>query len=42
VEFFYNNQFKHLAAIPFALGFVFVAIFYLKSYGQIQNNGKSL
>jgi hypothetical protein len=28
VEFFFANQYKSLAAIPFALGFVFVALFY--------------
>lgn len=31
VEFFNDNQLKNLAAIPFGLGFVFVAIFYYKS-----------
>lgn len=32
VEFFNNNGHKHFAAIPFALGFVFVGIFYLRQY----------
>lgn len=29
MEFFNNNLYKNFAAIPFALGFVFVAAFYL-------------
>lgn len=29
-EFFFDNQFKHLSAIPFAIGFVFVAAYYIK------------
>jgi hypothetical protein len=29
MEFFNDNQYKNFAAIPFALGFCFVAIFYL-------------
>lgn len=29
VEFFNNNEHRHLAAIPFALGFVFVGLFYI-------------
>lgn len=31
MEFFFNNHYKNLAAIPFALGFIFVALFYIKS-----------
>lgn len=31
MEFFFNNHFKNLAAIPFALGFIFVALYYVKS-----------
>jgi hypothetical protein len=31
MEFFNENQYKNFAAIPFALGFVFVAVFYLVS-----------
>ena len=30
MEFFNHNQYKNYASIPFALGFVFVAIFYFK------------
>ena len=30
MEFFNHNHLKNLASIPFALGFVFVAIFYFK------------
>ena len=29
VEFFFENQHKNLAAIPFALGFIFVVLFYI-------------
>lgn len=29
MEFFNDDQFKNFAAIPFALGFIFVALFYL-------------
>jgi hypothetical protein len=32
MEFFNNNQNKLLAAIPFGLGLLFVAIFYWKNY----------
>ena len=40
VEFYFNETYIHFAAIPFILGFVFVAIYYLKpgkrtSDGQI-------
>jgi hypothetical protein len=28
--FFNHDQYKNYAAIPFGLGFIFVAIFYLK------------
>jgi hypothetical protein len=31
VEFFNDNRYKNLAAIPFALGFVFVGIFYYRA-----------
>jgi len=31
MEFFNNNQYKHFSAIPFALGFVFVFLFYYKT-----------
>jgi hypothetical protein len=31
VEFFFEDAHKHLAAIPFALGFIFVGLFYLPS-----------
>jgi hypothetical protein len=31
VEFFFEDAHKNLAAIPFALGFIFVALFYLPS-----------
>ncbi len=31
MEFFNNNKFKELAIIPFALGIVFVALFYFKT-----------
>jgi len=31
MEFFNHNQHKNLAAIPFALGFVFVALFYFRN-----------
>ncbi len=31
MEFFNNNLHKHYALIPFALGFVFVGLFFLKS-----------
>jgi hypothetical protein len=30
-EFFFNNQYKNLAGIPFALGFIFVVNYYLKA-----------
>jgi len=30
MEFFNHNHYKNYASIPFALGFVFVAIFYIK------------
>ena len=30
VEFFFDDRGKHLSAIPFALGFVSVAVYYLK------------
>lgn len=30
VEFFYNSHWKHLALIPFGLGFLFVIIYYLQ------------
>lgn len=30
MEFFNHNHYKNLASIPFALGFIFVGIFYLK------------
>lgn len=39
MEFFNNNQYKHFAAIPFALGFVFVIIFYLTTYRKKQIRG---
>lgn len=29
MEFFNDDNYRHFAAIPFALGFVFVALFYL-------------
>lgn len=32
MEFFNNNEYKFFASIPFGLGFVFVAIFYIKVY----------
>jgi hypothetical protein len=32
IEFFNDNVYKNLAGIPFALGFVFVGIFYFKEY----------
>jgi hypothetical protein len=31
MEFFNENQYKNFAAIPFALGFVFVGLFYIVS-----------
>jgi len=31
MEFFNDNQYKNFAAIPFALGFIFIAFFYLTS-----------
>ncbi len=30
VEFFFQNQYKHLSLIPFGLGFVLVAIYFFK------------
>lgn len=39
MEFFNGNQLKNFAAIPFALGFLFVAIFYIKPY--IRNKKRS-
>ena len=30
VEFYFNDAFKHLSGIPFGLGCVFVAIYYLR------------
>ena len=30
MEFFNHNHFKNFASIPFALGFIFVGIFYFK------------
>ncbi|MCW3076967.1 MAG: hypothetical protein JWO32_1576 [Bacteroidetes bacterium] len=35
MEFFNDNQYKYFASIPFALGFVFVAIFYLSGDSKI-------
>lgn len=32
MEFFNDNQLRYFASIPFALGFLFVGIFYWKSY----------
>jgi hypothetical protein len=32
MEFFNNNHYKYYSAIPFALGFVFVGLFYFKSF----------
>jgi hypothetical protein len=32
MEFFNDNHYKNLASIPFGLGFIMVALFYLKSY----------
>ena len=32
MEFFNDNHYKNFAAIPFALGFVMVVLFYWKSY----------
>lgn len=34
VEFFANNAHKHLAAIPFGMGFLFVLIYFIKYYKQ--------
>ena len=31
MEFFNDNQYKHYAGIPFALGILFVVLFYLKN-----------
>ncbi len=31
MEFFNHNQHKNLASIPFALGFIFVALFFYKT-----------
>lgn len=36
VEFYFNNQGKQLALLPFALGFVFVAFFYARSKKAVQ------
>lgn len=36
MEFFNNNNYKNLAAIPFALGFVFVALFYFSGDAKKQ------
>jgi len=30
VEFFFQNQYKHLALIPFGLGFILVGIYFFK------------
>ena len=32
IEFFNDNHYKHLAVIPFGLGFIMVGFFYWKSY----------
>lgn len=32
MEVFFDNAHRYLAAIPFALGFIFVGLFYLKGY----------
>jgi hypothetical protein len=32
IEFFNDNLYKHYAAIPFALGFVFVSVYYWKFF----------
>ena len=37
MEFFNHDRNKNLSAIPFALGFLFVAIFYIKSFIQNKN-----
>jgi hypothetical protein len=34
IEFFYHDQGKYLASIPFALGFIFVAVFYFKAISK--------
>jgi hypothetical protein len=31
IEFFTNNEYKLLAAFPFALGFIFVGVYYYKT-----------
>lgn len=37
VEFFFNNQYKFLAGVPFTLGFVCVGIYYFRFYSQKSN-----
>jgi hypothetical protein len=37
MEFFNDDQYKHFAGIPFALGFVFIGIFYWKDLKPKQN-----
>lgn len=34
MEFFMNNEYKNYSGIPFALGFVFVGIFYFRHFNQ--------
>ncbi|MCC6371919.1 MAG: hypothetical protein IT236_13025 [Bacteroidia bacterium] len=34
MEFFNNNHYKNFAAIPFALGFIFVGIYYFKGLAK--------
>src|SRR5687768_6533732 len=34
VEFFFEDRTRYLASIPFALGFIFVTIFYVRSMRQ--------
>ncbi|HWY35797.1 MAG TPA: hypothetical protein VNX68_14220, partial [Nitrosopumilaceae archaeon] len=38
MEFFYNNQYKSFAAIPFSLGFVFVGLFYIMNHKKKEIN----
>lgn len=38
MEFFNDNQYKYYASIPFALGFLFVGIFYAKAIRKKAKN----
>ena len=42
MEFFYQNHYKEFAAIPFTLGFVFVALFYANTpkKREVQQHGE--